>query len=77
MTSIEGGRGDELLPPFVFSVSCCRFSLNPDIHALIVGIKAFVLLLWGPAKDDNRHAEHGDYGYSPVEDGELLAVHDP
>ena len=41
------------------------------------GIESFALLFPGPAKDDNRHTEHGDSGSSPVKDGELLAVHDP
>ena len=40
------------------------------------GIESFALLLRGPAKDDNRHTKQGDSGSSPVEDGELLAVHD-
>ncbi len=41
------------------------------------GMESFVSLFWSPAKDDNRHTKHGDSGSSPVEDGELLAVHDP
>ena len=43
---------------------------------LTEGVESFVLLLRGPAKDDNRHTEHGNSGSSPVEDGEFLAVHD-
>ena len=40
------------------------------------GVESFASLLRGPAKDDNPHAEQGDSRSSPVEDGELLAVHD-
>ena len=40
-------------------------------------VESFASLLPGAAKDDNRHTEQGDSGSSQVEDGELLAVHDP
>jgi len=41
------------------------------------GLDSFVSFLWGPAKDNHRHTKQGDSGSSPVEDGELLAIHDP
>lgn len=40
-------------------------------------IELFGLLLRDPAKDDNCHTEQGNPSSSPVEDSELLAVHDP
>ncbi len=40
------------------------------------GIESFGLLLRGPGKYDHRHTKQGDSGSSPVEDGEILAIHD-